>query len=79
MQSFSEIDARRERLGVSQRDLCGRADVNVSTYSRVKGADGELTPRILRKLALALDAIAAERGIALVCVEDRSATQFNDL
>jgi len=66
MQNFSDIDARRERLGVSQRDLCARADVNASTYSRVKSAGGDLTPRILRKLTGALDAIARERGVLLV-------------
>jgi transcriptional regulator with XRE-family HTH domain len=55
MQRFEDIDARRARLGITQRDLCRAADVNASTYSRCKEDGYQPTQRILRKLSKALD------------------------
>lgn len=68
MHTFDEIDARRQRLGLTQKELCGRADVHEGTYSRYCGRDAtnEPTPRILRKLDRALTQIARERGVLLV-------------
>lgn len=66
MQNFDKIDEMRERLGIAQKDLCERADVHVSSYSRYKAAGREPTARIRSKLLRALDGIAAERGVAIV-------------
>lgn len=54
MYNFAELEARRKRLGIAQRDLCEAADVNASTYSRCKDLSYEPTQRTLRKLAKAL-------------------------
>jgi len=64
--SFFEIDAKREKLGVKQVELCRMADVNEGTYSKAKQEGREPMPRIRRKLWAALDAIAEERGVAVV-------------
>jgi transcriptional regulator with XRE-family HTH domain len=76
MHTFDEIDARRQRLGLTQKELCVRADVHEGTYSRYCGRDAqsEPTPRILRKLDTALAQIASERGVVLV-EETRGARQ----
>ncbi|MQB43362.1 helix-turn-helix transcriptional regulator [Rhizobium sp. ICMP 5592] len=68
MHTFDEIDTRRQRLGLTQKELCGKADVHESTYSRYCGRDaaGSPTPRILRKLDAAVREIAQERGIVFV-------------
>ena len=66
MQTFVDIDARRNRLGIAQKELCERADVNASTYSRCKSERREPMRRIVRKLASALNQIAAERGVVIV-------------
>lgn len=61
MQTFEEIDTRRARLGITQRDLCAKADVNASTYSRCKESGHQPTRRILKKLSAALDALMLEK------------------
>ncbi len=66
MQNFDQIDEMRERLGIAQKDLCKRADVHVSSYSRYKASGREPTARIRAKLMRALDGIASERGVAIV-------------
>ncbi len=66
MQNFDKIDEMRERLGVAQKDLCERADVHVSTYSRYKVRGQEPTARIRSKLLRALDGIAQERGLVVL-------------
>ncbi|MEY9718810.1 helix-turn-helix domain-containing protein [Sinorhizobium fredii] len=66
MQTLADIEALRERLGVSQKDLCEKADVHQSTLSRARTLHREPTARIRRKLEAALEAIAAERGIVPV-------------
>lgn len=64
--SFEEIQERRTRLGVTQKHLCSVADVNETTFSKAKTTGREPTPRIRRRLTIALDAIAAERGVQIV-------------
>ncbi len=76
MTSFSEVIARRERLGVSQVELCRRADVHETTLFRAKRDEKEPSARVLRKLNEALDDIAKERG--LIFVEDAPARRIFD-
>ena len=66
MLSFTEINSKRERLGISQKHLCSVADVSEHSFSRAKSTGREPTPRIRRKLSVALDAIADERGVVVV-------------
>ncbi|MVA23193.1 helix-turn-helix transcriptional regulator [Agrobacterium vitis] len=65
MDKFSEIDERRERLGIKQNEMCRLADVSPSTLTRARSGGKDPTPRILRKLRVALDGISRERGVAL--------------
>ena len=69
MQTFEEIDTRRARLGITQRDLCLTADVNASTYSRCKERGYEPTPRTLRKLSAALEALTEEKRAELQALQ----------
>ena len=62
---FIDIEMRRRRLGITQRDLCLEADVNQSTYSRYQNGR-EPTSRIMSKLNSALDRMAKTRGVALL-------------
>jgi predicted transcriptional regulator len=64
--SFDQIRERAARLGVSQKHLCGVADVNETTFSKAKTHGREPTPRIRRRLSVAIDSIAAERGVKFV-------------
>lgn len=64
--SLEVISNRRSRLGISQADLCRRADVSQGTLIRARKRGSDPTPRILRKLNQALDVIAHERGVAIV-------------
>lgn len=57
-------------MGISQAELCRRADVSESTVSRAKSISRELTPRIRARLDRALSAIAQERGVTIVDVEE---------
>lgn len=65
MQTFEEIDTRRARLGITQRDLCLTADVNASTYSRCKDEGYEPTTRTLRKLSRALEQMTEKKRAEL--------------
>jgi transcriptional regulator with XRE-family HTH domain len=64
--SFTQILEKCARLGVSQKQLCSVADVNEGTLSRAKKAEREPTNRIRRRLSVAIDEIAAERGVTFV-------------
>lgn len=64
--SLLDIDAKRNRLGISQKELCRQADVHESTYSKAKAEDREPMPRIRRKLWATLNAIAEERGLIVL-------------
>lgn len=64
--SFSEIQERCSRLGISQKELCRVADVNEATYSQAKTRGREPTARTRRKLSHALIQIADERGVAVI-------------
>lgn len=61
--SLAEIDALRVRLGISQVEMCRRADVSESTISKARNSGREPSGRIRRKLHSALDAIADERRV----------------
>lgn len=61
--SLAEIDALRVRLGISQVEMCRRADVSESTISRARASGREPSARIRRKLHSALDVIADERRV----------------
>lgn len=63
--SFFEIDERRERLGVSQAQLCRAADVSESTLTRVRQENREPSERIRRRLQNALQQIQDQRGVAI--------------
>lgn len=69
MQNLSEIERKRERLGVTLKEMCSRADVHQSTLSRARTGHKEPTARIRAKLANALDEIATERGIRIISAE----------
>lgn len=69
MQNLSEIESKRERLGVSLKEMCARADVHQSTLSRARTSRKEPTPRIRAKLVNALEQIAVERGVRLMLTE----------
>lgn len=64
--TFSEIQERCSRLGISQKELCRVADVNETTYSKAKSLGREPTARTRRKLSHALIKIADDRGVAVV-------------
>ncbi len=66
MLSFQEINSQRERLGITQKRLCRVADVSEHSFSRAKSTGKEPTPRIRRRLSVALDSIASERGVKFV-------------
>ncbi|WP_313193071.1 helix-turn-helix transcriptional regulator [Shinella zoogloeoides] len=69
MQNLSEIERKRERLGVTLKEMCARADVHQSTLSRARTGRKEPTARIRAKLSHALDEIASERGIQIIPAE----------
>lgn len=71
MQNLSEIEHKRERLGVTLKEMCARADVHQSTLSRARTSGKEPTGRIRSKLANALEEIAAERGVRIIASEER--------
>lgn len=59
-----EIDRKRQDHGISQKDLCAAANVDVSTYSQIKlGHRGALVATI-DKLSAALDRLVEERKAA---------------
>lgn len=64
--SFADIDSLRNRLGIAQAEMCREADVSESTLSRARSDQREPSPRIRRKLIMALERIAASRGVMVV-------------
>ncbi len=66
LRCFADIDAERERLGITQKYLCQEADVHESTLSRARLSKREPMPRTRRKLAEALARISARRGVMVV-------------
>jgi phosphopantothenoylcysteine decarboxylase/phosphopantothenate--cysteine ligase len=54
MSRFDEIDASRERLGISQKDLCAAAGVTPQAYSKWRLNSMSITERNVAKLAAAL-------------------------
>lgn len=66
---FSEIEERRQLAGIEQRALCLRAGVHETTYTARKSGRRTLSERTINKLAIALDALIAERRQALDSAE----------
>lgn len=62
---FSQIEERRSRAGIEQRLLCQRAGVHETTYTARKNGRRTLSEKTINKLADALDALLAERGVVL--------------
>lgn len=62
---FSEIEARREKAGVQQKELCARAGVHPTRYTARKNGRSGLSERSLKRLSEALDVIIGERRDAL--------------
>jgi phosphopantothenoylcysteine decarboxylase / phosphopantothenate---cysteine ligase len=54
MSRFYEIDAERERLGISQRDLCAAAGVTPQAFSKWRQNSSSITERNIAKLSAAL-------------------------
>ncbi|TPW33220.1 helix-turn-helix transcriptional regulator [Martelella alba] len=67
---FSEIEARRLAANISQKDLCQRAGVHQTAYTRRKSGRGGMGERTLSKLKTALDEMISEQIAALS--EERS-------
>lgn len=55
MSRFDEIDAERERLGISQKDFCEAAGVTPQAYSKWKQNPAAITERTITKLQGALN------------------------
>ncbi|NDL56633.1 helix-turn-helix domain-containing protein [Phytoactinopolyspora sp. XMNu-373] len=68
MSSGSRIERARERLGMSQRALAGRAGLSQATLSRIES--GERTPK-MNEIVL----IAAALGCAVSEISERSAVR----
>lgn len=62
---FPEIENQRRFLGLTQAELCRKAEINEATYSRLKGGKtAGANVRTLRRLADALVNAARQRGAA---------------
>ena len=57
MSHFDELDSERNRLGISQKDLCAAAGVTPQAYSKWRQDPGAITARTLAKLSAALDTL----------------------
>lgn len=66
--NFADIDSRLQATGFEQKELCERARVHPTTYSRLKKGRGPAgaTERTLEKLKAALDELVDERRKALI-------------
>lgn len=64
MSLFSDIDEKRERAGISQKDLCDRAQISPATYWKWRAGKDGITGRNLEKLTEALNALIAEKVAA---------------
>ena len=64
MPCFNEIDSDRERLGISQKDLCAAAGVTPQAYSKWRQNPGSITERTIAKLNGALDRLRPALSIA---------------
>lgn len=60
MTDFADIDARREALGVSQAELCRKANISETTYVRARKGRGDVRGRTVRALAEALKTFEPE-------------------
>jgi predicted transcriptional regulator len=63
-QTFSLIETKRARFGISQTSLCRKAGINEATYFRAKSGK---SPRVatVQKLGAALACLIGERVEAL--------------
>lgn len=69
--TLAEIDNLRNRLGISQADMCREAEVSESTLPRARSDSRELSPRIRRKLVTALERIASSRGVMVIDPDEK--------
>lgn len=63
MLSFTEIEKLRDKAGIAQADLCARAQIHPTTYSRQKLRPGRFgaSERTITRLKTALDALIQEK------------------
>ena len=64
MSRFDEIDSKREKLGISQKELCAAAGVTPQAYSKWRQNPGSITERTIAKLNGALDRLRPALSIA---------------
>lgn len=62
---FSDIEAKRARAGIPQKELCERAGVHPTRYTARKSGRSGLSERTLKKLEDALEELLRERGIII--------------
>ncbi|MCP4182672.1 MAG: hypothetical protein GY761_05060 [Hyphomicrobiales bacterium] len=61
MDTIENLDARRQKIGVSQSHLCQEARIHATTYTKLlKGHSKQAQFRTLSKLKKALDYFEAE-------------------
>ena len=58
---FPEIEARREKAGIDQAELCKRAKVHPTTYTARKNGRAGMREVTIARLAEALDALISEK------------------
>jgi transcriptional regulator with XRE-family HTH domain len=62
---FDLIEARRERAGISQLELCRRAGIHPTSYSSRKNGRSQMREESLAKLERAMSALIDEKRKAL--------------
>lgn len=60
--TITEIDERRARAGLLQKELCRRAGIDATTYSLLKKGRRGAYARTLEKLSAALDQVEKGKG-----------------
>ena len=67
MSRFDELDSERNRLDISQKDLCAAAGVTPQAYSKWRLDPGAITARTLAKLSAALETMrpAASNAVSV--------------
>lgn len=64
-EALTEIERRREKLGVSQSEMCRQADVHPTTYNKLlQGHTGQPQRRTLMRLRKALAHFEQEEDAA---------------
>jgi phosphopantothenoylcysteine decarboxylase / phosphopantothenate---cysteine ligase len=71
MSRFDEIDAERDRLGVSQKELCAAAGLTPQAYSKWRQNPDAITERTIGKLLIALEKVRASGRIVASMKADK--------